>query len=83
MSKKSDRKRKAIQKKKREEEKPSSRIARPNWGKEFLKWRKERPQKLINELKEMGYLKNESDRDVRESEESHIRDVSKDKDTTS
>jgi len=83
MTKKSERKRKAVQKAKREEVKSSS-LKRPSYAKAFLQWREDRPSKLLKELKEMGYLKNDTNRDVREIDNKPSeRDVSKGKKKTS
>lgn len=35
----------------------AQKFERPNWAKEFLKYKKNRPQQIINMAKEMGYLK--------------------------
>lgn len=82
MSKQSERKRRAIKKAKQEEKKPTG-IQRPSYAREFIKWKRERPQKLLKELKEMGYLKDESNRNVREIDNKPSeRDVSKRKKKT-
>ena len=55
MSKKSERKRKSVQQNK--EKTQAQKLQRPNWAKEFITWKKNRPQQIINMAKEMGYLK--------------------------
>jgi hypothetical protein len=76
---KKEQKRKSVKPEKTKAEK----LRRPNFAKEFLKWRKERPSKLIKDIKELGYLKNDTNRDVREKESPERNsDVSKDKDSS-
>lgn len=62
----------------------AQKLKKRNWAKEFLTWKRERPKKLIEELRELGYLKDESKSKIREGKSpKRNKCVSKDKDSSS